>query len=62
MSGGAIFNNLGEVVGISGRSANPIIADYQYQDLTYPTQQLQHQMIQLSWGIPISKAMALITD
>ncbi len=60
MSGGGIFNSLGEVVGINGRSANPVIADYQYQDSTYPSQQLKQQMIQLSWGIPITKAMELI--
>ena len=59
MSGGAVFNSLGEVVGINGRSANPIIPDYQYQDLTYPSQRLQKQMAQLSWGIPIAKAIKL---
>ena len=59
MSGGAVFNSLGEVVGINGRSANPIIPDYQYQDLTYPSQRLQKQMTQLSWGIPIAKAIKL---
>ena len=62
MSGGAIFNNLGEVVGVNGRSANPILPDYQYQDLSYPTKQLQQKMTQLSWGIPISKAMELINN
>ena len=41
MSGGAIFNTLGEVVGVNGRSANPIIPDYQYQDLSYPAEHLQ---------------------
>lgn len=59
MSGGAIFNSLGEVVGVNGKSANPVIADYQYQDSTYPSQQLKQQMIQLSWGIPITKAIEL---
>ena len=62
MSGGAIINSAGEVVGVNGRSANPIIADYQYQDLTYPDKQLQQKMTQLSWGIPISKAIELITN
>lgn len=60
MSGGAILNSLGEVVGVNGRSASPIIADYQYQDTTYPSQQQQQQMMQLSWGIPIGKAVDLI--
>ena len=62
MSGGAIINTSGEVVGVNGRSANPIIADYQYQDLTYPNKQLQQKMTQLSWGIPIFKAIELITN
>ena len=60
MSGGGIFNSLREVVGVNGRSANPIIADYQYQDATYPSQQQQQQMAQLSWGIPIHKVINLI--
>ena len=62
MSGGAIFNTLGEVVGVNGRSANPIIPDYQYQDLSYPAEHLQQQMTQLSWGIPIDKAIELINN
>ena len=60
MSGGGIFNSLGQVVGVNGRSANPIIADYQYQDATYPSQQQQQQMAQLSWGIPIFKVIESI--
>lgn len=62
MSGGAIFNSLGEVVGVNGRSANPIIPDYQYQDTTYPSEQLQQRMVQLSWGIPIVNAIKLLAD
>ena len=62
MSGGAIFNSWGEVVGVNGRSANPIIPDYQYQDETYPSEQLQQQMVQLSWGIPINKAIQLLPN
>ena len=59
MSGGAILNSVGEVVGVNGRSASPIIPDYQYQDTTYPSEKLQQQMRQLSWGIPIVKAIEL---
>ena len=62
MSGGAIVNFAGEVVGINGRSANPILPDYQYQDLSYPTKHLQQRMTQLSWGIPIIKAIELINE
>ena len=61
MSGGAIFNSLGEVVGMNGRSANPIIPVYQYQDESYPSQELQQQMRELSWGVPIVKAIALLS-
>jgi S1-C subfamily serine protease len=62
MSGGAIFNYFGEVVGVNGRSANPIIPNYQYQDETYPSKQIQQQMMQLSWGIPIIKAVELLPE
>lgn len=62
MSGGAMFNSSGEVIGINGRNANPIIADYQYQDATFPTDELQQQMKRLSWAIPISKAMELVAN
>ena len=62
MSGGAIVNFAGEVVGINGRSANPIVPDYQYQDLSYPSKHLQQRMTRLSWGIPIIKAIELINE
>jgi len=62
MSGGAILNASGEVVGLNGRSANPIIPDYQYQDRTYPSQQQQKKMAGLSWGIPIAKAIRLMPE
>ncbi|MEM8718203.1 MAG: serine protease [Cyanobacteria bacterium P01_G01_bin.39] len=54
MSGGAILNSLGEVVGVNGRTANPIIPNYQFYDGSYPNDALQQQMILLSWGIPIN--------
>ena len=61
MSGGAILNSAGEVVGVNGRSANPIILDYQFQDGTHPNEELQQQMMALSWGIPIQKAIELLS-
>lgn len=60
MSGGAILNTVGEVIGINGRSSYPIIPDYQYRDKTYPDRQLQQQMVQLSWGIPVARAIELL--
>lgn len=54
MSGGAILNSLGEVVGVNGRMANPIIPNYQFHDGSYPDDTLQQQMVVLSWGIPIN--------
>ncbi|VEP13132.1 hypothetical protein H1P_1840007 [Hyella patelloides LEGE 07179] len=53
MSGGPILNSVGEVIGINGRSANPIIPNYQFQDGSFPSEEQRQQMIGLSWGLPI---------
>ncbi|HEY9703905.1 MAG TPA: serine protease, partial [Allocoleopsis sp.] len=53
MSGGAILDDLGNLVGINGRMANPIIPNYTYFDNTKPDANLTKQMMALSWGIPI---------
>lgn len=60
MSGGAILNLLGEVVGVNGRSANPIIPNYQFQDGSFPTKEQQQQMISLSWGLPIKNLIEVL--
>ncbi|MGB6297665.1 MAG: serine protease [Rivularia sp. (in: cyanobacteria)] len=55
MSGGAILNSMGELVGINGKSAYPILnSGYVYQNGKRPNQAEIREMRKLSWGIPIS--------
>lgn len=52
MSGGAIFNIKGEVIGINGMHPEPLWGDpYVYQDGTIPEAILHEQMKHYSWGI-----------
>jgi hypothetical protein len=51
MSGGGIFVD-GELIGINGRSANPILSNYIYEDGTKPTDAEIQQMRAVNWGIP----------
>ncbi len=61
MSGGAILNSRGELIGINGRSAYPILnTGYAYPDGSRPTEEEIKQMRKFSWGIPISTVLALI--
>lgn len=53
MSGGAILNSKGEIIGINGRSANPILnTGFIYEDGSKPTPSEIEQYRKLSWGIP----------
>ncbi len=56
MSGGAILNKSGELIGLNGRLKQPFygITTFLFADGTLPTQQQFYKMNQLSWGIPIS--------
>ncbi|MDZ8091576.1 MAG: tetratricopeptide repeat protein [Nostoc sp. DedQUE05] len=55
MSGGAILNSVGQLIGINGRSAYPILnTGYVYPDGSRPTEEEIKQMRKFSWGIPIS--------
>jgi S1-C subfamily serine protease len=54
MSGGAILNRSGQLLGINGRSSYPLagIDAFQFVDGTEPSEALYRQMESLSWGIP----------
>ena len=56
MSGGAILNESGELVGLNGRLKRNFhgITTFLFVDGTLPSKQLFYKMNQLSWGIPIS--------
>jgi len=61
MSGGAIINSRGELIGINGRSAYPILnTGYVYPDGSLPTGEEIQKMRKLSWGIPITTLLAQV--
>ncbi len=61
MSGGAILNSMGELVGINGKSAYPILnTGYVYQNGNRPSEAEIQEMRKLSWGIPISTVLAQV--
>ncbi len=53
MSGGAIFDGRGELLGINTVGVAPILPDYTYSDGSKPTAKLKAQYQQANWGIPI---------
>jgi len=54
MSGGAVINFRGEVIGINGMHAYPIFGDpYIYTDNTKPCKPMHELMVESSWAIPI---------
>ncbi|MBD2241658.1 tetratricopeptide repeat protein [Aulosira sp. FACHB-113] len=61
MSGGVILNSRGELIGINGRSAYPILnTGYVYPDNSRPTEAEIQEMRKLSWGIPVSTFLAQV--
>ncbi|MDZ8091586.1 MAG: tetratricopeptide repeat protein [Nostoc sp. DedQUE05] len=63
MSGGAILNSRGELIGINGRSPYPISnTGYVYPDGFRPSEEEIKQMRKFSWGIPISTVLAQVNS
>lgn len=64
MSGGPIFNSQGLLVGINGRRkhSDPGFGVYAFEDGSEPDPILLEQMLQASWGIPISTYLQLISS
>ncbi|WP_419547741.1 tetratricopeptide repeat protein [Microcystis sp.] len=59
MSGGGIFVE-GELIGLNGRSAHPILSNYIYEDGTKPTDAEIQQMRAVNWGISINTLLTYI--
>ncbi|AVQ72215.1 hypothetical protein B5D77_13725 [Microcystis sp. MC19] len=59
MSGGGIFVD-GELIGINGRSAHPILSNYIYEDGTKPTDAEIQQMRAVNWGILLHTLLTYI--
>ena len=59
MSGGGIFVD-GELIGINGRSAHPILSNYTYEDGTKPTDAEIQQMRAVNWGILLNTLLTYI--
>ncbi len=58
MSGGAIFDELGDLVGINGIAAFPILNTvYQYEDGTTPTPAEIEEFRSLSWGLSLHRLL-----
>jgi tetratricopeptide (TPR) repeat protein/S1-C subfamily serine protease len=53
MSGGAIFDAQGNLLGINTIGVAPILPDYTYNDGSKPTAKLKAQYRQANWGIPV---------
>ncbi|MEC4895017.1 MAG: tetratricopeptide repeat protein, partial [Oscillatoria sp. PMC 1050.18] len=60
MSGGPVLNTYGEVIGINGISAYPLVPNYRYSDGSEPTKAQQTQMESLNWGIPVATLVAFV--
>ena len=63
MSGGAIFDNAGDLVGINGIGAFPILdTAYQYEDETTPSPAEIEQFRPLSWGLSLYRLLTQLNQ
>jgi len=61
MSGGAIIDSRGYLLGINGKSAYPVLnSGYIYADGKLPTDTEIQELRKLSWGIPIKTLLAQV--
>ena len=61
MSGGAIIDSRGYLLGINGKSAYPVLnSGYVYADGKLPTNKEIQELRKLSWGIPITTLLAQV--
>ena len=61
MSGGAIIDSRGYLLGINGKSAYPVLnSGYIYADGKRPTDTEIKELRKLSWGIPITTVLAQV--
>ena len=62
MSGGAIINNKGELIGINGRISHPVVPDFTLKNGSKPDQETVKQWVNYSWGLPIFLADEIDSD
>jgi hypothetical protein len=60
MSGGPLLNQQGEVMGINGLTAYPILNDsYVFMDGSQPSAAQREEMRRLSWAVPVQVALGI---